>query len=191
MGHLSIISRSGLGMGVCLVLLMNSCGPQRASAPLKNSVFNQFLQKKENWCWAAATQAAVFLKKNQYWSQCQIVSQSLGQDCCAENAASLCAQSYFTQRSLRDFGVPFELSSPGLKHTISSLKKGFWVVSKWQHRSERRAHVWIWLGVEKFDKKTYFRIFDPQRGVLRISKDGELKDWMRKYSWHSSLRISI
>ncbi len=156
---------------------------------LPNNFLQNFKQQQDNWCWASATQMAIFFNKNQYWPQCQIVSQIHSLNCCEANPDSRCSEAYFTSKSLKHFGIPYQHSVPGLRQAIHSLNQGYWVVSKWQHRFERRAHLWVLLSVEKFDNNIYLKIFDPETGLRKISLKTDFLNWSRRYRWKESFLI--
>jgi hypothetical protein len=74
-----------------------------------------------------------------------------------------------------------------LNLAIEELKQGNWVVSKWQHRKQKKAHLWVLISVENLDNHTYLKVFDPAKGLLRLSINEDLKKWESDYFWKTSL----
>jgi hypothetical protein len=142
-------------------------------------------QENSNWCWAAVTRMMMSSKTSNLPSQCEIVSQTFGIDCCSNNFFK-CNRPYYPAMALTKFGYKFKVGKAKFyperhwseridnqgwyESVIEQIKNGNSVgITRYNYAgsTDNSTHIVLAYGTFNKNGKDYLLIFDPWEGTTK------------------------
>ncbi len=143
-------------------------------------------QEQKMWCWAAIARMMMSSKTSHLPSQCEIVSQTRGEDCCHHQSAK-CLEPFYPERALEKFGFNYKTELPKSypeKHWAQRVDNKGWYGSVIDHvrngtpvgiirlnnvdSQAISSHMVLAYGTYNKDGKDYLVIFDPFEGITKF-----------------------
>jgi len=167
---------------------------------------NLSTQKQENtqWCWAAGARMMMSSKTSNLPSQCEIVSQTFGTDCCTKESVK-CSQPYYPEKALAKFGYKFKIGKAKFypdRHWSERVDNKGWYVSVIEQikhgipvgivrynnagTMDNSAHIVLAYGTFNKKGKDYLLIFDPWEGITKVWDESYVTGFL---AWRATITL--
>ena len=161
-------------------------------------------QEKTQWCWAAISRMLMSSATTNLPDQCEIVSKTLGLNCCLEDSIQ-CNQPFYPTKALEAFGIKYVIGQAMYypeRHWSGRVDNKGWYNSVVQNIKLRKpvaitrfnragtqdstAHIVLAYGTYSKNNKDYLIIFDPWKGTSLFWDETYVTGFM---AWTSTLTL--